>query len=153
MISVRPSLVILTASFTLSTIVIEEYSNLPSILKTRADSFMVNPCRRRGECPEISTDLLTWKEYKTYRKNRKKYFFLNESSKAQRYIKTVYRFPKRKGFHYLRFYHEWTVYFYSFSSRHKRSSLRTIMSLNYTKTDELSRKKCHKYAMFKVTGS
>ena len=130
----------LTSYSTLSTLVIEN-SKFPSIFKTKANNFMVDPCKRKEECPEVSTDLLTWKEYYVkYRKPKMKYY-LHQYKKPFRYIKTVYSFPSRKG----KFLMFWVLYL--LFRRHRRSSLRTIISLN----SEFTRKKCHKYAMFKVS--
>ena len=77
----------------------------PDIMKLRsAYKFHDNPCSRSAECPEISTSLLTTRDYFRSRQNQTKTSGRrHRAQKAQnsyssnKRIKTIYKFPQRKG--------------------------------------------------------
>ena len=92
----------------------------------------LNPCRRT-KCPRISTALLSREELFKIQN-----FCGRETSRPkieQSWLKVLKK-RREKSFHR--------------TPRIKRSSARTIVSLNTTQTLTLNNKKCHKYAMFQV---
>ena len=130
----------------------------------------LSPCRRREDCPRISTSLLSRPQYLHLQARHGNY---SNSAPA---VNTVYSFPKKKRL--IELMTSWHSVFHiivdvKFCSRSQKrrvrarhrsrrssSSIRTIVKLNSKQEADnkskwdpkilWSKKKCHKYAMFKV---
>ena len=140
---------------------------------TRAEpGARLSPCRRREDCPRISTSLLSRPQYLHHLQAR---HGANYSNSAPA-VNTVYSFPKKKRL--IELMTSWHSVFHiivdvKFCSRSQKrrvrarhrsrrssSSIRTIVKLNSKQEADnkskwdpkilWSKKKCHKYAMFKV---